>query len=90
MKRVHFYKRSRFFWLFFGMIPFDLFVWNFSSHLNIFHSFGDLTIAGEGLQILTFARHLRPLSIEGSLGCHTYCDMGHPFHNGHIHHYFDT
>ena len=51
----------------------------FSSHSRIFHSYGDVTITGEGLQILTYARHLRPLSHEGSLACHTYCDTGHPF-----------
>ena len=34
---------------------------------------------GEGLQILTNARHSWPLSSEGSLACHTYCDTGHPF-----------
>ena len=27
----------------------DLFVWDFSSHLRIFHSYGDVTIDGEGL-----------------------------------------
>ena len=26
-------------------------VWGFSSHSRIFHSFGDLTILGEGIQI---------------------------------------
>ena len=31
------------------------------------------------LQILTYARHLRPLSSEGTLACHTYCNMGQPF-----------
>ena len=56
-----------------------LFVWSFSSHSRIFHSFGDVTIAGEGLQILTFFRHLWPLSSEGSLACQTHCDTGHPF-----------
>ena len=40
---------------------------------------GDVTIAGEELQILTFARHLWLLSSEGSLACRTYCDEGHPF-----------
>ena len=25
------------------------------------------------------ARHLWPLSSEGSIACHTYCDTGHPF-----------
>ena len=36
-------------------------------------------IAGEGLQILTYTRHLWPLSSEGSLTCHIYCDTGHRF-----------
>ena len=31
----------------------------------------------------THDRHLWPLSSEGSLACHTYCDMGHPL-NGHV------
>ena len=35
--------------------------------------------AGEVLQIVTYARHLWPLSSEGSSACHTYCDTGHPF-----------
>ena len=56
-----------------------LFVWGLSSHSRIFHSHGDVTIAGEGLQILTYARHSWPLSSEGSLTCHTYCDTGLPF-----------
>ena len=51
----------------------------FSSHSNIFHSYVDVIITGEKLQILTYARHLWPLSSEGSLVCHTYCDRGHPF-----------
>ena len=36
----------------------------FFVHSRIFHSYGDVTIAGEGLQI--FARHSWPLSSEGS------------------------
>ena len=40
--------------------------------LRIFQSFGDVTIAGEGLQML-------PLSSEGSLTCHTFCDTGQLF-----------
>ena len=47
------------------------------SHWRIFHSYGDVTITGEGLQNLTHARHTWPLSSEGSLSCHTYCDTGH-------------
>ena len=44
-----------------------------------FHSYGDITITDERLQILTYARHSWPLSIEGSLACHNYCDTEHPF-----------
>ena len=36
---------------------FRLFVESVPFHLRIFHSFGDVTFAGEGLQILTYARH---------------------------------
>ena len=50
-----------------------------SSHSRKFHSYGEITIAGEGLQILTGAKHSWPLSSEGSLACHTYCDTGRPF-----------
>ena len=42
-----------------------LLVWSFSSHLRIFHSFGDVTIADERLQILTYARYVWSLSSEG-------------------------
>ena len=35
-----------------------LFLWSFPTHSRIFHTFGDVTIAGEGLQMLTYARHL--------------------------------
>ena len=57
----------------------SLFVWGFSSHSRIFHSYGDANMTGEGLQILTnvYARDSRPLSSDGSLACHTYCDTGH-------------
>ena len=58
---------------------FLIFVWGLLSHSVIFHSYGDVTITDEGLQILTYARHSWPLSSEGSLACHTYCDTGHPF-----------
>ena len=51
-----------------------LFVYGFSSHLRNFHSYGDVAIAGEGLQILTCARNSWPLSCEGSLASHTYCN----------------
>ena len=32
-------------------------LWSLASHSRIFHSYGDVTIAGKGLQILTYARH---------------------------------
>ena len=41
------------------------------------HSNGDVTTAGEGLQILTYARHSWLMSSEGSLTCHTYFHAGH-------------
>ena len=46
---------------------------------EFFHSYGDVTIACEGLQMLTCAWDSWPLSREGSLACHTYFDTGHPF-----------
>ena len=52
-----------------------LFVCGFSSHSRIFHLYGDVTITGEGVQILTHTQHSWPLSSEGSLACHTYCDI---------------
>ena len=56
-----------------------LFVWSLSSYSKILHSYGDVIIAGKGLQILTYARHSRSLSSEGSLTCYTYCNTGLPF-----------
>ena len=56
-----------------------LFVWGFSSHSRIFHSYEDVTIASEGLQILTYAPHSWPLSSEESLVCHNFCDTGLSF-----------
>ena len=60
------------FFLFVLIVCFEVFI-----PLEIFHSYGDVTMTGEGLQILTDARHSWPLSTEGFLGCHTYCDTGH-------------
>ena len=51
----------------------------FTSHSRIFHSYGDVTITSEGLQILTDSRHFWQLSSEASLSSHAYCDTGHPF-----------
>ena len=54
-----------------------MFVLEFIVLLENFYSYGEVTIAGEGLQILTYARHSWPLSSEGSLAWHTYCDTVH-------------
>ena len=40
-----------------SFVFFCLVIWSLSSHSRIFHWYGDVTIAGEGLQILTYARH---------------------------------
>ena len=74
-------------WVFFQKInPFNgqgvnafFFVWSFSSHLRICQSFGDFTFADEELQVLNYASHIGQLSSEGSLACHTFCDIGHLF-----------
>ena len=50
-----------------------------SSYSRIVLSCGNDNVAGEWLQILAYARHSWPLSIDGSLACHTYCDTGHMF-----------
>ena len=55
------------------------FVWGFTSHSRIFHSYGDVTITGEGLQSLKYVRHPWSLYSEVSLACHTYCDTSQPF-----------
>ena len=50
------------------------FVWflgDFMSNFRIFQSFEEVTIAGEGLQILTHARRAWPLNSESSLRCKT-------------------
>ena len=38
--------------------------WGLTSHLRIFQSYGNFTITGEGLQILTYTRDSKPLSIN--------------------------
>ena len=47
--------------------------------LENFLSNGDVTITGEGLQILTYARQSWTSSSEISFACHTFCDTGRPF-----------
>ena len=62
------------------MVSMDFYIClGFSSHSKIVHSYGNVNIGGERLQILTFGRHPWSLNTEGSLACHTYCDTGHPF-----------
>ena len=51
-----------------------MFVWSFSSNSRFLHLFEDVTITGEWLQILAYARQLRSLSCESSLAFHTYWD----------------
>ena len=62
-----------------NVLDYVSFFWSLSSHSKIFHIYGDVTITDEGLQMITYARHSLPLNSEGSLACHTYCYMGHPF-----------
>ena len=46
-----------------------LFVWDLTTHSRFVHTYWDVNIAGEGLQILTYARHAWSLRSEGSLTC---------------------
>lgn len=39
----------------------------------------EITMTGEGLQLLTYTLHSWPLSCKGSLVYYTYCDTGHQF-----------
>ena len=43
-----------------------VYFWSFSSNSRIFHSYGNATITGEGLQSLAYAQHLQPLNREPS------------------------
>ena len=51
----------------------------FTSDSILFHSYVDVTITGEGLQILTYARHSWLLSSEGYLLWHVTS-----LYNGHL------
>ena len=46
---------------------------------EFFNSYGNVTITGEGPQILIYAKQSWSVSSDGSLACHTYADMGHLF-----------
>ena len=52
-----------------------------TSHWKFFHSYGAVTIIGEGLQYFTYAWHSwsGPLSSEGFFAWLTYIDTGHAF-----------
>ena len=50
---------------------------------EFFNSYGDVTIAGEGLQTLTYERHSWPLNSEGSSKANALTDMRHS--HGQIH-----
>ena len=52
--------------------PLDLFVC--LGFIN-FHLYGDVTVSGKGLQMLTKIRHSWPLRSD-DLACRTYCDTG--------------
>ena len=49
-----------------------------------FRPIWDVTMTGEGLHILTYARHSWPLSSEGSLACHTLLWLEASIYNGHL------
>jgi hypothetical protein len=53
-----------------------LIIYCFTSRTRIFHLNGDVTITGEGLQNKAYAWRSGPMSREGSLSCHTCCNMG--------------
>ena len=50
--------------------------WGLSYYSGIFHPYGNFTIEGDGLRILTYARHSWPFSRENFLSCQTYRDTG--------------
>jgi hypothetical protein len=60
-----------------------VFVWCFTSRSIIFHLYGDVTIADEGLQNLVPCSALRAFEQGGSLSCHTCCDTGPRFFRSH-------
>ena len=74
--KIHVYKCKQFN-TFYELKGYDLFV--FIPYSRFFHSYINVIIAGEGLQILTYTRCSWLLTSEGSLACHTYGDTGHPF-----------
>jgi hypothetical protein len=60
-----------------SMLVFCLFVHSCTSNFSAIWRLSPLPVTG--LQILAYARRSGPLSREGSLSCHTYCDTGTRF-----------
>ena len=60
------------------------FVRGFSTHSRIFHSYEDVTIAGERLHNLTYARHLWVIEPSGLLGVPHLLRHGASVYNGHL------
>jgi hypothetical protein len=58
-----------------------LFVYSHRSNFSAIWRLSPLPVTG--LQILAYARRSGPLSREGSLSCHTYCDTGPQFIRSH-------
>ena len=56
----------------------SLFVWGFTSHSTIWHSWGCHHYRWRASNF-DLSRNSWPWSSEGSLACHAYCDTGHPF-----------
>jgi hypothetical protein len=59
-----------------------LFVYSRMSNSSTIWRLSPLPVTG--LQIYGYARHSGPLSREGSLSCHTYCDTGPRFIRSHL------
>ena len=55
----------------------------FTSRPRIYHLYGDVAITMNGCKIMAYARRSGRLSKEGSLSCHTCCDMGPRFFRSH-------
>jgi hypothetical protein len=58
-------------------------IYGFTSRSRMFHIYGDVTIADEGLQNLGLCSTLRAFEQERSLLCNTCCDTGPRFFRSH-------
>ena len=63
---------------------FEYYVCGSSSHSRIFHSYGDVTITGEGLQILTYSSALMAIEQWGFLSVSQLLCHGASIYNGHV------